>query len=685
MAIHWQVKFRSLRDEMLYTVNIYDNSYTGDPVQLTGAEKTFETEEDDSDDFFAPIRRQSGYLRIVDTGLDNDGNTFNWRNMLADTDTSRPVTLTDDNGKVRWQGFMQPQNFGVGLHMSPQEIEFPLQCPISITEGIDINYNQKAIGNFAYLLKYIVDSIPTCAPTSFVFQGGERAMAILLKKIDWQNFILGSGDEGDEGMTMYACLEGMCLFWGWTLREYERTWYFTCADDSAAMPSGLVLTKTELDEVASGITTYKAPESIFVSRTVGGIFASTNNTDMQICGPHKVVITSNANIAADFVIHPFDSLLEAEMNEAGWQYGIHYGDQIIGHTNDVKTVNRRNFSFRCFGEDAAFWQVRKYEGADIGYGASINVLAIKNTGSPDTGRFAYIQTMYEHGFSDGFFVLSGETYRGAEDYIETDHDIAYSGNREMFMGLGIGKSFNSAKWWNGRAWQNSYTRFTVTIGNKKPEFFTRYWVDGNHVINTNIIAVNNALQGYLYVDFFGSYAGAYGDRSFPETDGKKSFNLKDFAVRFYKNSVTIRNAVTNSNWNEITEKKDNSEGRYIASNSNRTREEYTSDNIFASDNMMKPGFGIIMNTDGSPLTTFDYANGAARPEQHKADRIAAYWSSSKRSIDCELLSNGDIGGGETASDISPIRMVVIDGTTLYPYSIGHDYWNDVVKISSIEM
>jgi hypothetical protein len=43
MAIHWHVKFRSLRDETLYTVNVYDDSYTGSPVQLTGAANPFET------------------------------------------------------------------------------------------------------------------------------------------------------------------------------------------------------------------------------------------------------------------------------------------------------------------------------------------------------------------------------------------------------------------------------------------------------------------------------------------------------------------------------------------------------------------------------------------------------------------------------------------------------------------
>ena len=71
MAIHWQVKFRSLRANTLYTVSIYDDNYSGStPVQLKGGEHPFTTEEDNDDDFFTPVRTQSGYLRIVDDGKD---------------------------------------------------------------------------------------------------------------------------------------------------------------------------------------------------------------------------------------------------------------------------------------------------------------------------------------------------------------------------------------------------------------------------------------------------------------------------------------------------------------------------------------------------------------------------------------------------------------------------------------
>ena len=47
MAIHWQVKFKSLRAGTDYTVNIYDENYSGNPIPLKGGAEPFVTQEDD--------------------------------------------------------------------------------------------------------------------------------------------------------------------------------------------------------------------------------------------------------------------------------------------------------------------------------------------------------------------------------------------------------------------------------------------------------------------------------------------------------------------------------------------------------------------------------------------------------------------------------------------------------------
>ena len=124
-GIHWQIPFKSLRTGILYTVNIYQNNYSGSPVILNGVANPFTTQEAD-DDAFALLRTQTGYLRIFDDGKAVSNNAevaFNWKDLLPSTDTDRPVTLTHISGQstvIDWQGFLQAQNFSGALYGNPQ-------------------------------------------------------------------------------------------------------------------------------------------------------------------------------------------------------------------------------------------------------------------------------------------------------------------------------------------------------------------------------------------------------------------------------------------------------------------------------------------------------------------------------------------------------------------------------------
>lgn len=681
MAIHWQVKFRSLRANTLYTVNIYDSTYSDSPVQLTGGAQPFTTDEDDDDDFFTPVRTQSGYIRIVDTGKDNSGGTFNWRDLIPSTGTDRPVTLTNGSGDVLWCGSIQTQNFGATLYETPQEREFPVQCVLSLMQGVNIDHTETAIHNFAYLLQQIVNCVPSeCRPWKFVFQGGDTAKAFLNILIDWQMFLPSEDDYGDRtGMSCYEALEGVCKYWGWTVRTYGSTIYFVCVDDTA-MTGMLTLNRSQLNAIAYGGNDGTTDSTMYTALTIGDVFASTQNTDSQLRGPAKVDVQSEAPESDAFNINPFDSELDDAMEEAGWRWGISYNGTTIAQTNDVLRVDRDSFVFEAYRNEASFNKVRKHEGMETGYGGESKVLEIKTTGSSSGPAKATLQTKYMHSFSQGFFMLHGETLRGADEYINTDGQT-YQGNIEMFMQLGIGTEFATAKWWNGKAWQDSFTRFTVTLGNKKPDYFSRYWNGSQSSEAKNVIPTDN-LYGYLFIAFYGSYAGVYGDRSFPATDGQKSFNLKDFSIEFFKDSVTTRTQYPNSGWNDVKEKKSQTNVNYTAKNGNRTSDEYSEGNIFATDNKMKPSTAILLNTNGSYLRSVTYGSSAEVPEQHKANRIASFWASSKRKIECELLTTG-MGGA--VGQISPRFKITIDGTTLYPLAISRDWRDDVLRVMSVEV
>ena len=117
MAKNYTISFKSLRTGTDYTVSI--GGGTGAAVPLTPGAQPFTTQEDDNEDNFTPVRTQSGYLRIVDNGLDANGNSFDWHDLIPETDTSRPVTLSHVSGPssvIDWEGFMQAQDFGSVLY-----------------------------------------------------------------------------------------------------------------------------------------------------------------------------------------------------------------------------------------------------------------------------------------------------------------------------------------------------------------------------------------------------------------------------------------------------------------------------------------------------------------------------------------------------------------------------------------
>ena len=143
--IHWKILFKSLRAGTVYTVNIWKDGELppGYPLTLKGAAEPMTTDEDADEDMFCPVRKQSGYFRIVDDGKATNASyqevDFDWKEMLPVNDTDRPVTLTAGIGNVVWQGFMQAQNFGSELYGNPQSHEFPLQCCLSLLSAIKVS------------------------------------------------------------------------------------------------------------------------------------------------------------------------------------------------------------------------------------------------------------------------------------------------------------------------------------------------------------------------------------------------------------------------------------------------------------------------------------------------------------------------------------------------------------------
>lgn len=681
MAIHWQIKFHSLRADTQYTVNIYDSSFSGTPIQLKGGSQPFFTQEDENEDQFTQIRTQSGYLRIIDDGLDADGNAWDWKTLLPSTDTDRPVTLTNSGGTTLWQGFMQAQNFGGTLYGNPQEREFPIQCALTILEGTDINYQQTAIQNFAYLLNYILNSIPTITIDTIVVQGNTDAQQWLLKKIDWQNFIQEVEDgELAARYNLFQCLEDICRFWGWTARTFRRTLYLTCTDD-ASETGFLTMNRTQLTTMAGGAAAGTTGGAFTTIALSGDIFASVSNDDFRQRGPNKATVTANCNEANLKMMDAGSESLIKKMEDCGWGSStLQPTDKYVRYTNDLPNLSFTDNTVVGAGRSGygSFNIIEIKDSISDPNGMEMPVIRIKKTYNGDSvNAYASLETVYEHGLGYGYIALKGKVYRQGVEFKDYDeestrlgHDI---GRKTMYLRLGIGADRAHAIWYNGNTWSSSLASFMVNIGNADDVFRFKYGTS-SLILVRNSITPPTGTTGRIFLDFLGS-------NDLDDIDGQKSFDITDFALTYSLESnraVSLPDSLTRSNRK--------SSRKYISTNGNNVREEFNADCIYASDNNMNYGFGILMNADGTNLGKLTY-NGGSTPEyaeQHLANRVSSYWATAKRRISTEVRYNATVQSFSMSS-LTPQMMVTLDGTRLYPISFTHDWRDDVMKLTLLQM
>ncbi|MBQ6764047.1 MAG: hypothetical protein IJP45_02555 [Paludibacteraceae bacterium] len=132
-AVRWQVPFASIGGTQ-YRVDIYDEGYTGDPVTLLAGAEPFVTDEDDDEDFFAPVRSQTGTLQVC-TAIPSGG-TLNLSDILPDNNIARPVRLikVGTTETIEWQGFLSCEAYNQDYTAIPENLSLNL---ISVLEAMD--------------------------------------------------------------------------------------------------------------------------------------------------------------------------------------------------------------------------------------------------------------------------------------------------------------------------------------------------------------------------------------------------------------------------------------------------------------------------------------------------------------------------------------------------------------------
>ena len=676
MAIHWKIPFKSLRTGTLYTVNIYDASFSGTAVVLKGGASPFSTEENEDEDQFAPIRTQSGSIRIIDDGKDASGNALAtgwWKQLVPVNDTDRPVTLTDGSNNVVWQGFMQAQNFGAELYEPTQEREFPVQCCLSVLAATQVSTSEAQLCNFAYLLRYIFNSVPSHSFTSFVIQGGADAQQWLLKRLDWHNFLNDNADNDVEPRyNLYEILEDVCQFWGWTARIYKQTIYLTCADDTAET-TFLTLTPANLDTMAAGGTAGTTSAGYSTATISGDVFASTDNSDYKQRGPNKATVKADVNHQDTIVQFAPPSVRKSmEGTPPSWTW-VSSGNDLVGYfeTGTIGSFTSDVLDGTSHSTRGGFSRRQIYSSADQDKPYIGDMFLINNTGQATTTPAVSVVTKKAMAFGGGSISIKGDIYINDQPFTNNEY------KPQLVIGLGISPDGNraNARWWYiwgtnpiVKGWSQAGDVRTFLAG-----------VSGNTIngitsplssINYESIPVDSGMYGFVHFDVYEFHVGI------PTVD---VFQIGNFSIEFSRDTIDIPSSVDVVRPRIIKEERVTTQN-YISTNTNQTHEEWNADCIFASDNNMEYGYGLIMNANGSFMEKAQYGgvDNSQHPEQHLANRVATYWASSRRKIIADFRTN-------TIPEVSPQYKLTIDGTQLHPIAISRDWRNDVVRLSMLEM
>ena len=249
-AIRWQVPFctNDPTNPTYYRIDIYadqDGTWS-DIMQLTAGDTPFTTDEDSSEDFFAPIRTQTGTMQIC-TYLD-DGSRISLDDLLPADNISRPLQLlniTDpSNPVIEWQGFLSCEAYSQNYTAIPENLTLSVIGVLEAMDSVQLGQSAEGLVTIAALLNTALTQI-----NSSVLMGlftdiyySQASWDILNQNIDKQWFYDEDEIQTSEslsyilaGVSTKEVLERLCKFMGWTAREQGTAIYFERIGEEVGM------------------------------------------------------------------------------------------------------------------------------------------------------------------------------------------------------------------------------------------------------------------------------------------------------------------------------------------------------------------------------------------------------------------------------------------------------------------
>ena len=719
--VRWQIPFVS-RLGTAYRVDIYDEGYTGSPVQLLGGTSPFTTDEDSSDDYFAPIRPQTGTLTVCTH--DDDGNVLiTLDDILPANNISRPVRLVSISGNtetIEWQGFLSCEAYDQDYTDIPQHLQLPVISVLEAMASVEVDQTKlSGLNNVGTtiqkLLEIFIDKAGISYFSQYYIPTAARGRNILSKYID-ATVLFEQKEYNNENSTTYIvsgmsikdCLARIATYMGWCCREVSGSLYFFAAGETSGYSrhyrQGVIDPSTGTVTI---IWMVDFNETAVVSRDIVALlWAGVDHKRTVQQGAKSVEVVAKLEkyaVNLDLPPFPYGETYEIHRQYNGPTNWIYILASLVNNPYNNVTLNyyKATISYVYGSQSAAETTTLADLLAHLWDAEGIvDIYSGHGTETVRSGAF-FVKVAYEnqdqsaHSTNDGLFVSwlprvintdystqpifamrSLISYKIGGGYLKLSASLAnlvvnFDNSFEVVL---ITKETDYTdsilmhirfgnKYWNGSQWVDSLTKVWVDIEGSN---FKKNWTPTTPVEETD---------GYLIP--LSNNSGELEIAIYPQNNMPNA-SRNTFLLNTFFSNLGVEYVQTDDD--TLSDRSENHYFRLLGTN---FRDEISIGTELASTLNNQPSPSLIMNSETEAMTELNYGTTQApdmrRPEVDLLNRLATYYGAARQRLDL-------IVEHPTAAPLPLLRLNGIspDSRTYAPLAESRDWQQDSSTIKCFE-
>ena len=643
------VSWKSLKG-VSYTLSITDG--VSGTTALTPSATPFVTQVDQSEDFYEPVREQTGNIGIL-------GEVDVLEGLLASSPEDRPVVLKNGNNDVVWKGYLQTKAFSQTWDKGPNEITIPVVSHLGIISSYRLN--STGYMSFAMFFKKLSEATGTAFYSSFVFPNLTGILDILMYQFLVENFAKWDSQAGDYEYDDYReVLEEVCKVFGWVAIEVADTLCLIAPDSTSGY---IELTASKLNTLVGGGS--PTPTTITQETITETIFGVDHHID-YLPGKKSIKVIGDPNLI-EMTIWQLNTsrMVQAATQDhtdainSGRTRFLHYysknyaSDDEIEFSNNLTNIKLSNF---IVGNDATYLGSscvcdRQYVTdngedydplvSDSGWQQHIIWKLAKQEPHQST-TIAEITPKRQHiangMFDDCYFLISANV-KYADSFKSDWQTLDYSA---LYMRVSIGNN-------------TIFDDYVTVLDGKLKSFTTQGMVNSSEGIAISC----NQYSGQIDIDISNMPSN---EVWWGEGYWNKYYSLENLTVEYIRP------------WTRHLNEPD-TENVYMVDIEGGWEEKLEITNKLTTWHTDQIGDGIILDDDMEPV---QYLYNNKTPERALVERMQAHYSTAKKMLTVQLASDGEL--------LSPMHLHSSgsgDGMVCLAQSV--DWRNDQITAYLFEM